>query len=116
MPFHNKLSATETDPENRRWTLNYNLRYQGGWQLFVIPKGFETDFASVPRAFTAIIPKQGRWTRAAVLHDWLVSKGVVSRKDADGIFRRAMKESGVGWQRKVMYAALRVHAFFTRSK
>jgi hypothetical protein len=46
-----------------------------------------------------LIPQFGRYTPAAVLHDWLVTEGllagVVSSRDADGLFRRVLREEGV---------------------
>ncbi|HEY4631862.1 MAG TPA: DUF1353 domain-containing protein [Blastococcus sp.] len=35
-----------------RWSLVDDLVYQGRWERFVIPAGFRTDFATVPRVVT----------------------------------------------------------------
>jgi hypothetical protein len=73
--------------------------YCGAWDTFVVPAGFRTDFASVPRVVVWLIPRFGRYTLAAVLHDWLVTEGIasgaVSARDADGVFRRALRELDV---------------------
>ena len=74
-----------------------------------------TDFASVPRAFAWFIPRYGRYTKAAILHDYLcrvaVPAGRISRIDADGIFRQAMRELGVPFLRRwIMWAAVRLGA------
>jgi hypothetical protein len=73
--------------------------YRGARDTFVVPAGFRTDFASVPRVVVWLIPRFGRYTLAAVLHDWLVTEGIrrgaVSARDADGVFRRALRELGV---------------------
>lgn len=44
--------------------------------VFTVPEGYETDLASIPRLFQAVIPKLGGWNKAAVLHDalWQISK------------------------------------------
>lgn len=36
-----------------------------------VPKGFITDFASVPRILHSVLPKTGKYGKAAVLHDYL---------------------------------------------
>ena len=50
------------------------------------PAGFETDFASVPRLFWRIVPPWGRYSPAAVVHDFLYHTGLVTRAEADRIF------------------------------
>lgn len=86
--------------------------YVGGKDVLTIPGGFDTDLASVPRLFWALIPPHGAYERSAVLHDWLcvqlaqahtaTRRGAidghtppVSSRDTDGLFRRVMREAGV---------------------
>lgn len=102
------------------WQLERDLVYQGRSQAFTIPGSgdeanrFRTDFASVPRAFTWLVPRYGRYTRAAILHDYLcveAANGRFARHDADGIFRRAMRELGVSFLRRwLMWVAVRLGA------
>lgn len=102
-----QLVVVPTD-DGRRWKLKEDLIYKGSRETFTIPAGFETDFASVPRIFWSVLPPHGVYSRAAVLHDWLYIEQPVSRKDADGLFRRSMKELGVGYlKRTVMWLAVR---------
>ena len=57
---------------------------------YKIPKGFQTDFASVPKPLWAFFSPFGKYTQAAVLHDWLYKgNGVNSRKEADALFFEA---------------------------
>jgi hypothetical protein len=88
------------------------LNYQGERDLFKVPAGFVTDFASVPGLFTWLVPRYGRFTKAAILHDFLcdeAKEGRFIRSQADGIFRRVMRELGVGFIRRwVMWAAVRL--------
>lgn len=76
-----------------------------------VPRGFKTDFASVPRILWAIFPPHGRHGKAAVIHDYLYKLCRVnkfSRAVADSIFLSAMKELGVSWWRRyTMYLAVR---------
>lgn len=39
---------------------------------FIVPAGFRTDFATVPRVLRSVVESYGAYTRAAVLHDWLL--------------------------------------------
>jgi hypothetical protein len=102
--------AVEEVDENA-WRLLRPVIYSGRDQTFEVPVGFVTDFASVPAAFTWLVPRYGVYTKAAVLHDFLCDGGLVSRADADGIFRRSMRELGVSLLRRwVMWAAVRLHS------
>jgi hypothetical protein len=66
----------------------------------------------VPGLFTWLVPRYGRFTKAAILHDFLcdeAKEGRFIRSQADGIFRRVMRELGVGFIRRwVMWAAVRL--------
>ena len=91
-----------------QWELVFPLRWDDGWQRHVVPVGFKTDLASIPRPFRNAINVNGKSRRAAVLHDWLYSGKCVARVDADRLFLDAMAADGVGWvTRRAMYAAVR---------
>lgn len=73
-----------------------------------VPVGFVTDYASVPRVFWAILPPSGKYTKAAVLHDWLYVMKPVARSEADGYLREAMTDCGVDFvEREVIYRQVR---------
>jgi hypothetical protein len=95
--------------DEKYWKLERDLVYEGKEDHFLVPKEYTTDFASVPRMFWWLIPRYGRYTEAAVLHDYLCDEardGRFSRCDADGIFRRTLRELGVGYlRRRMMWAA-----------
>jgi Protein of unknown function (DUF1353) len=61
-----------------------------------VPVGFVTDFASIPRAFWALLPSDGLYTYPAILHDYLYWDQKGSRADADLTLRYAMEEFKVG--------------------
>lgn len=68
-------------------------------RIFVVPRGFETDFASVPWFLRWLINTDAHDIRmAAVLHDYLYSAEgrhyCVGRYQADLLFYRAMRSSG----------------------
>lgn len=107
MSFKSELVVKEC--ADGKWELVEGLIYEGNTETFNVPAGFKTDFASVPRVFWNIIPPTSpKYSRAAVLHDWFYANHNVSRKDADGLFRRIMRESGVGkLKRGIMWLAVR---------
>jgi hypothetical protein len=101
--------------DDQDWQILRALTYHATKEDFEVPVGEHTDFASVPRAFVWFIPRYGRYTKAAILHDYLCSvvvpAGRISRIDADGILRRAMRELGVPFlHRWIMWAAVRLGA------
>ena len=78
-----------------------------------VPRGFHTDFASIPRLFWLIFPPRGKWDKAAVIHDFLYSIPECSSFLADAIFREAMAQLKVPlWRRVVMYYAVRTYSVF----
>jgi len=112
MPFTKDIVAV-TQTSDVDWRLNEPLIYEGDRETFTVPVEFVTDFASVPRIFVWLVPTYGSYTKAAILHDFLCRTGAVPRRDADGIFRRCLLESGVPFLRRwIMWAAVRLGARF----
>lgn len=100
MPFLDQPIVTPVDAKT--WALLENVDYDGKHERFRVPAGFYTDFATVPRLAVWMFPKYGSYTRAAILHDWLIVSETVPRCDADGIFRRALRELDVSLARRWM--------------
>jgi hypothetical protein len=93
----------------KQWELREPVVYQGARETFTVPTGFRTDFASIPRLVVWLIPRYGLYTRSAILHDYLCKTEVVDRADADGLFRRSMRELGVSIPRRwMMWAGVRL--------
>ena len=87
-----------------------DLKYQIGTTNFIIvvPAGFVTDFASVPRVFWSILPPAGTYQLAAVVHDFLYWDQGCTREQADALLRAAMIESRVeAYKRDIIYEAVR---------
>ena len=94
-----------------RLLADFRYEYGDRWsgQVAAVPAGFETDFASTPRFFWRIVPPAGKYTKAAVVHDWLYRSGLLSRREADRVFFLAMTDLGVPWwNRWLMWAAVRL--------
>lgn len=134
--FDSDLSIKEAGVTT--WQLTAPLTWTGRQNdTFTVPAGFTTDFATSPRFLHWLVLPYGAYTRAAVLHDWLlvelakwkeqtdVGPGGLSitewkslmppanSRDTDGIFRAAMRDLGVPWvKRWMMWAAVRAAACF----
>src|SRR5690348_6275440 len=112
-----RADVEELDDQN--WTVLRPFEYQAKADCYTVDPGQKTDFASVPRLFVWFIPKYGRYTKAAILHDHLCDlahQGGIERRDADAIFRQAMRTLGVPFLRRwMMWAAVRWGALPTAS-
>lgn len=117
MPFRANSVSLETHGD-REFRLIEPVIYVGKSQTFTVPAGFVTDFASVPAAVSWLIPSYGKYTLAAIVHDYLCvalgddfKRGIpsfVSSRDTDAIFRRIMRELGVPFLRRwIMWTGVR---------
>lgn len=62
-----------------------------------VPKGFVTDFASVPKGLWSFgLSPHGKFSKAAIVHDYLYWTHSCTREQSDMIMLIAMKESQVG--------------------
>ncbi len=63
-----------------------------------------TDLASVPRIFWTPLPPDGKYAKAAIIHDYLYDNALRTKKEADLILLDGMTVLGVPkWKRTVMY-------------
>ena len=90
---------------------------EGSCYYITVPKGFSTDFGSVPQLFQSVVSPIGSPTKAYVLHDYLLElylNGKISkRKICDKTFRTALKNEGVGLVRRhLMYLCVRLYSTF----
>lgn len=101
-----------------RWQLEEPLVYSADDdKIYIVPKGFRTDLASIPKLLWAIWPPFGRYTSAAVLHDYLCENAEVSRYKGDCLFLEAMGWSNVPkFKRWTIFFAVRVFAIIMRIK
>ena len=96
---------------SRDWVLTSELAFSSAVldRLIIVPIGFVTDFASVPRLPFAYLLFGGVADEAAVVHDFLYSTGACSRKLADDVFAEASKACGVAaWRRGPMWLGVRL--------
>lgn len=80
---------------------------EGSW--IAVPSGFVTDYASIPAAAQVLIPKNGPYSRAALVHDYLYWRGadVCTREQADMVMFLGMYEQDACQEdRDTIYAQL----------
>lgn len=106
---------------------DYGLPYELAFPLFyysdilkrelVVPKGFITDLASIPIGVRELIPKSGRYDRAAVIHDFLYQFNGCTRSEADAVLNEAMGALEVNdFRKRLIYAGVRVGGWHSWNK
>jgi hypothetical protein len=106
-----ELVSDATNDGRGTWRLTSPLVYDSdaAGRVFVVPAGFETDFASVPRAMFAFVLCGDTAHAASALHDWLYTAHPVTRDVADTVLREAAIASGVpAWRAALLWAGVRV--------
>ena len=101
--------------DGKTWVIRQKFTYYVGEEdsdeKIVVPVGFQTDFASVPRPFWTLVPRWGKHGKAAIVHDYCYWEQSYTRKRSDEIFREAMGVLKVAsWTTFVMYWAVRLLA------
>jgi hypothetical protein len=119
--------APSTRAGRSLWALSETLDYTPGTgdNVITVPKGCVTDLASIPRWAWVLLPPDGPWVKAAIVHDYLYATGgtgkwkkhptsihpprTYERAEADEILREAMENRRVGWfKRTIIYLAVRI--------
>lgn len=84
--------------DGKHWELCESFEYRigslGSNQFIIVPKGFVTDFATIPR-FLWFLPYWAKFNKAPILHDHLykvrrIMSEKITRKQADDVFLEAM--------------------------
>lgn len=82
----------------------YYFEYNG--KKYYVPAGFRTDFASfatIPYYDITLGNKLGKTLEPSVIHDWLYSEKILSRKEADYVFLLAMEKNKIGKIKRSVY-------------
>lgn len=85
--------------DSQAWITVENVEYIIGstTERIIVPKGFVTDFASIPQGLWSFgLSPHGQYSRAALIHDYLYWSQGCSRPQSDNLLLIAMKESEVG--------------------
>jgi len=125
MTFISKFSIQS---KGTHWLLRDNLCYRGRYEVIVARQGFRTDLRSLPWLAGWLIPGRHHECAAAVIHSYcyvrrplvLVDRmsgpvrnmralRPITRKESDGILRRALLEAGTSrWRANSVYWLCRV--------
>lgn len=110
------LTSLKAERVGDNWVLLAQLRYQSDVAkgIIVVPKGFSSDFASVPRLpFTYMLA--GDTAHApSVVHDFAYRTCLQTRRIADNVFWEAMTVTGEPrWRKILMWTAVRSFGWTT---
>ena len=112
--FTTKLDVELTDDSANdgggNWMLDKPLSYTStSGAVYVVPVGFVTDFASVPRVPFIFEVFGNSAHSATTLHDWLYTTKPVSRAAADLLLLEAMRSTNISmWKALSIYLAVRL--------
>jgi len=114
------------------WAIQKEITYRThAGDIITIPRGMQTDLASIPRLLWTFLPPDGPWVQIAVFHDLLYKtrgsgmwsfhkdgsdpkpslsrKVCYSRKEADELLRDGMADLNIsGFRRWAIYNGVRV--------
>jgi hypothetical protein len=62
------------------------------FQSVLVPKGFVTDLASIPRVFWSLLRPDGEYAYSAIIHDYMYWMQNTSRETSDQVFRLGMQD------------------------
>ncbi len=100
----------------RKFVLLSDCTFNTAGEVFVVPKGFLTDFGSIPRPLKPFFDPIGKEVPCYVLHDYLCdlsNQGKFSRSKADKILLESLREIGTSVYRQLMiYAGCRAFSLF----
>lgn len=91
----------------------YALGSEYSGNVIEVPKGFVTDFTSVPRVFQWLVPRWGKYGNAAIIHDWLYWQQDLPRREVDLVFLEAMGVMRVfPLTKHLIYRAVRIFGWY----
>lgn len=92
------------------YELDKNFEVQIDGEDYIVPMGFKTDLASIPRFLWSILPpQQADYVAPAILHDFFYETGLVNRRLADSILFCYLRRNGVGvFVSNLMWIAVRL--------
>lgn len=111
MTFKTDITLTHI-PDRSSWNVTADIIYYSERYLWcvIVPAGFNTDLASIPRYVWWLIPRDDRHiVDGAVIHDYLYRDGSCTRAQADMILRDAIRErQGKYWYRAIVWSFVRI--------
>lgn len=88
-----------------------DIHFKVNQEDFIIPKGFVTDLASIPKPFWIVVsPAHSALMRASIVHDWFYKETCdFNRINTDLIFYHMLINEGLSiWESSIFYYAVRL--------
>jgi hypothetical protein len=99
------------------YQLAEDIEFNGWEHTIVVKKGFKTDLVSIPLPLSLFAPPTGLWAYASIFHDFLYKTHLTTQKEADEIFYKIMKDTGVKpYKRLLAYYAVRLFGWYGYNK
>lgn len=76
--------------------VTYTWMQKGVEKTYTVPKGFETNLASIPAILRPFFSVTGKSRKPAVFHDNFYDLKWLTRKKCDQLFRQMLLERGMG--------------------
>ena len=106
LELHVKLRSVNYKDKPCELTEDFEYLAKDG-TVFRALKGYRSDFASIPRFFWRIFPPMGRYTYAAIIHDWVCDQKIGDTGSASNLFLEMMEHLEVPKLRRLaMYRAV----------
>ena len=109
MSFKTDLIVKRDVKKDNCWIVQEPLIWEDEKYEIRVLKGFDFDFASIPKFLHSLLPKDGQeYDRAASLHDALYASNWLPKDECDRLFYEAMLLDGVPkYRAKSMYLAVK---------
>jgi len=110
MSFKTDLIVKRDVKKDNSWIVQEPLVWEDEKYEIRVLKGFDFDFASIPKFMQLFLPKDGQeYDRAACLHDALYASQRLPKSECDRLFYDAMIQDGVPkYRAKYMYKAVQL--------
>lgn len=115
------VEVHEEDEMGNVYTLQEGIKIRWNGKRLYVPKGFESDGASVPRIFWRLVFPPGDSTalRAAFLHDYIYRNHPEgwTKEDADQMFYDVLLRDGMPkWRAYIAYTGVKLFGGFSWRK
>jgi hypothetical protein len=85
------------------------IYHNGKGRTWILPIGFVSNLKSSPKWARWYVPKWDETYIVDMLHDYLYTYHLTTRKESDKIYRLGLHALGIRWtKRNIMYSAVRI--------
>ena len=112
-----KAPSVTYDVKKGMWVVTQDYRPEPPVRLPMIPQGFRTDLASVPRFFWRFLAPFELSIEAPLVHDFLYRRHLFPRWYADSLLYDLAVKAGVPkWKARIAWLAVRWFGWFAWRK